>query len=74
VVKLDIDKMLWLDVTNKPEKLLTYLQELVDSKTDDDIPTYEDGKTFKKGWTEALIKKLGENISNTSTTEATQNS
>jgi CRISPR-associated RAMP protein (TIGR02581 family) len=74
VVKLDIDKMLWLDVTNKPEKLLTYLQELVDSKTDDDISTYEDGKTFKKGWTEALIKKLGENISNTSTTEATQNS
>jgi len=74
VVKLDIEKMRWIDVTNNPEKLLTYLQELVDSKTGDDIPTYEDGKTFKKAWTEALIKKLGENISNTSTTEATQNS
>ncbi|XHR84588.1 MAG: CRISPR-associated RAMP protein Csx7 [Gloeotrichia echinulata GP01] len=74
VVKLDIEKMRWIDVTNNPEKLLTYLQELVNSKTGDDIPTYEDGKTFKQGWTEALIKKLRENISNTSTTEATQNS
>ncbi|MEA5565768.1 CRISPR-associated RAMP protein Csx7 [Anabaena sp. UHCC 0399] len=74
VVKLDIEKMRWLDVNNDPEKLLAYLQELVNTNTGEDIPSYEDGKTFKNQWTQALINKLGENISKTPSTEATQNS
>lgn len=74
VVKLEIEKMRWFDVDNDPNKLLTYLKELVNSEGNDNIPSYEDGNTFKKQWTEALINKLSENIANTPTTEATQNS
>ena len=71
VVKLDIDKMWWLDVKNNPEKLLTYLQELVNSKIGDKLPSYQEGKDFKDIWTQALIKHLRDNIPNNSTT-ATQ--
>jgi CRISPR-associated RAMP protein (TIGR02581 family) len=74
VVKLDIDKMHWLDVNNNPKKLLTYLTELVNSEIGEDLPSYEDGKTFKKQWTEALITKLSQNISQTPATEVTENS
>ncbi|BAY39452.1 SSO1426 family CRISPR-associated RAMP protein [Nostoc sp. NIES-2111] len=74
VVKLEIEKMRWFDVENDPNKLLTYLKELVNSDDIDNISSYEDGNTFKKQWTEALINKLSKNIANTSTTEATQNS
>lgn len=70
VVKLDISKMYWLNVNNDPTKLLTYLQELVSSNLGDKRPSYEDGRTFKKQWTKALITKLEENISQTPTTEA----
>ncbi|RAM51042.1 MAG: CRISPR-associated RAMP protein [Hapalosiphonaceae cyanobacterium JJU2] len=55
VVKLEIDKMDWIDVENTPEKLLTYLQELVDPN---EQPTYEDGKKSKQKWTKALIDYL----------------
>ncbi|MBD2137680.1 CRISPR-associated RAMP protein [Anabaena sp. FACHB-1237] len=66
VVRLNIDKMWWLDVNNKPEKLLTYLQELVSSKIGDKLDIYEDAKDFdfKDVWTKALIKHLREKISN----------
>ncbi|WP_373530359.1 CRISPR-associated RAMP protein Csx7 [Nostoc sp.] len=74
VVKLEIEKMRWFDVNNDPEKLLTYLQELVISNTIDDISSYEDGKQFKQDWTYALIKHLRDNINKSSTVEATQNS
>jgi CRISPR/Cas system CSM-associated protein Csm3 (group 7 of RAMP superfamily) len=73
VVKLEIKKMRWFDVENDPNKLLTYLKELLNSESNDNIPSYEDGNTFKKQWTEALINKLRENIANTPTTKATQN-
>lgn len=71
VVQLKIDKMHWFDVNNDPEKLLTYLQELVSSNTIDDISSYEDGKEFKQTWTHALITHLRENVTNNSTIEAT---
>lgn len=74
VVKLEIDKMRWFDVNNDPEKLLTYLQELVSSNTIDDISSYEDGKQFKETWTHALINHLRDNMNKSSTVEATQNS
>lgn len=71
VVKLEIDKMRWFDVNNDPEKLLTYLQELVSSNTIDDISSYKDGKQSKQTWTNALITHLRENVTNNSTVEAT---
>jgi CRISPR-associated RAMP protein (TIGR02581 family) len=61
VVKLDIDKMWWLDVKNNPEKLLTYLQELVNSKTGDKLPSYKDGKESKQKWTQSLVTYLTAN-------------
>ncbi|MBD2690908.1 type III CRISPR-associated RAMP protein Csx7 [Anabaena catenula] len=64
VVKLDIEKMDWLDVNNNPEKLLTYLTELVNSKIGDKLPIYQDANDFKDVWTKALIKRLRENIPN----------
>ncbi|HEY9804241.1 MAG TPA: CRISPR-associated RAMP protein Csx7 [Leptolyngbyaceae cyanobacterium] len=74
VVKLEIEKMRWFDVKDDPNKLLTYLKELVNSDNKDNISSYEDGNTYKNQWTEALINKLSENIANSPTTEATQNS
>jgi CRISPR/Cas system CSM-associated protein Csm3 (group 7 of RAMP superfamily) len=74
VVKLEIEKMRWFDVKNDPNRLLTYLKELVNSENKDNISSYEDGNTYKNKWTKALLDKLSENIGNTSTTEATQNS
>ncbi|TFI54933.1 CRISPR-associated RAMP protein [Mastigocladus laminosus UU774] len=67
VVKLEIDKMDWIDVENAPEKLLTYLQELVSNHTTDPLPSYADGKQFKDIWTHALITHLRENIARHST-------
>lgn len=68
VVKLEIDKMYWLDVNNNPEKLLTYLQELVNSNLGEKLPSYQDGKEFKKKWTQSLITYLTENLPKNSTT------
>ncbi|TBR58418.1 CRISPR-associated RAMP protein [Westiellopsis prolifica IICB1] len=67
VVKLEIDKMNWIDVENNPEKLLTYLQELVSNHTTDHLPSYADGKQFKDIWTHDLITYLRENIARHST-------
>ncbi|MBW4614414.1 MAG: CRISPR-associated RAMP protein [Desmonostoc vinosum HA7617-LM4] len=76
VVKLEIDKMYWLDVNNDPEKLLTYLQELVNSNPGEKLPSHQDVKelTLKEDWTNSLINYLRENKAKTHTTEATQNS
>jgi CRISPR-associated RAMP protein (TIGR02581 family) len=74
VVKLDIEKMYWLNVNNNPEKLLTYLQELVSSNSVDDITSYEDAQQFKQDWTQALINHLRNNINQISTAQPTPNS
>lgn len=74
VVKLNIDKMRWLDVNNNPEKLLTYLQELVSSNPGDDIASYQDAQQFKQSWTKALIHHLRNNINQSSSPEVTPNS
>ncbi|MEH2283542.1 MAG: CRISPR-associated RAMP protein Csx7 [Nostoc sp.] len=73
VVRLEINKMYWLDVNNNPEKLLTYLQELVNSNLGDKLPSYQDGKESKQKWTQSLITYLTENLpKNSSTTTHTQ--
>jgi CRISPR-associated RAMP protein (TIGR02581 family) len=76
VVKLEIDKMYWLDVNNDPNKLLIYLQELVNSNPGDKLPSYQDVKqlSLKQNWTNSLINHLRDNIPKTPTTEATPNS
>ncbi|WP_017741236.1 CRISPR-associated RAMP protein Csx7 [Scytonema hofmannii] len=76
VVKLEIDKMYWLDVNNDPEKLLTYLQELLNSNPGEKLTSYQDVKesSLKQDWTNSLINYLRENKAKTHTTEATQNS
>ncbi|MFN6559466.1 MAG: CRISPR-associated RAMP protein Csx7 [Nostoc sp. ChiSLP01] len=61
VVKLDIDTMTWIDVANNPEKLLKYLQTLVNEDTSD-TSIYEDGKQFKNTWTQYLINHLSDKL------------
>lgn len=63
VVKLELDQMNWIDVNNDPEKLISYLQKLVNNNPD----LYEDGKQLKSSWTEALIHHLRETLSQQST-------
>ncbi len=59
VVKLEIDSMKWIDVSNNPKKLLTYLQKLL---TPNEPDIYEDGKQLKETWTKALIDYLEEKL------------
>ena len=58
VVKLEIGQMNWIDVKDNPEKLISYLQKLVNNNPD----LYEDGKQLKSSWTEALIHHLRQNL------------
>jgi len=67
VVRLDIDKMRWIDVEGDPDKLITYLQALVSGDADKNSP-YEDGKQHKDTWIQALINHLRENIAKSSPT------
>ena len=54
VVKLEIDKMLWVDVENHPKFLLEYLQKLVMG----DETAYEDAADYKHEWVQKLIDRL----------------
>lgn len=63
VVKLEIDQMNWIDVNNNPEKLISYLQKLVNNSPE----IYEDGKQLRSSWTEALIHYLRQNLAQQST-------
>ncbi len=59
VVKLDIQEMQWFDTQNDPKRLLNYLQKLVN----DDKTAYEDAKSYKQEWTQALIDYLTRELS-----------
>jgi CRISPR-associated RAMP protein (TIGR02581 family) len=54
VVKLEIDKMRWIDVEDHPEFLLEYLKKLVMG----DETAYEDAADYKDEWVEKLIDRL----------------
>ncbi|MCC3420375.1 MAG: CRISPR-associated RAMP protein [Microcoleus sp. PH2017_29_MFU_D_A] len=54
VVKLEIDKMRWIDVEDHPEFLLEYLQKLVMG----DETAYEDAADYKDEWVQKLIDRL----------------
>ncbi|MEG3930069.1 CRISPR-associated RAMP protein Csx7 [Microcoleus sp. T2B6] len=57
VVKLEIDKMRWIDVEDHPEFLLEYLKKLVMG----DETAYEDAADYKDDWVQKLIDKLLKN-------------
>lgn len=59
VVRLEIDKMRWFDAEDDPQRLLTYLEKLVN----DDNTAYSDAEYLKQDWTQALIKYLREQMS-----------
>jgi CRISPR-associated RAMP protein (TIGR02581 family) len=54
VVKLEIDKMRWIDVEDHPELLLEYLKKLVMG----DETAYEDAAAYKDEWVQKLIDRL----------------
>jgi CRISPR-associated RAMP protein (TIGR02581 family) len=54
VVKLEIDKMRWVDVEDHPEFLLEYLKKLVRG----DETAYEDAADYKDEWVQKLIDRL----------------
>lgn len=66
VVKLEIDKMRWIDVEDHPEFLLEYLKKLVMG----DETAYEDAADYKDEWVQKLSDKLLKN--NTSQSSPTQ--
>ncbi len=61
VVKLEIDKMLWVDVEGNPKFLLEYLRKLVNN----DETAYEDARDYKDEWVRKLIDYLNKKISET---------
>jgi CRISPR-associated RAMP protein (TIGR02581 family) len=68
VVKLEIDKMRWIDVEDHPEFLLEYLKKLVMG----DETAYEDAADYKDEWVQKLIDRLNNNISQSSPTQTAQ--
>ncbi|WP_445177009.1 type III CRISPR-associated RAMP protein Csx7 [Microcoleus sp.] len=68
VVKLEIDKMRWIDVEGHPEFLLEYLKKLVMG----DETAYEDAADYKDEWVQKLIDRLNNNISQSSPTQTAQ--
>ncbi|HBE17387.1 MAG TPA: CRISPR-associated RAMP protein [Cyanobacteria bacterium UBA11367] len=68
VVKLEIDKMRWVDVEGNPQFLLEYLQKLVR----EDETAYEDAADYKDEWVGKLIEHLNNKISQVSQTQTAQ--
>ncbi|MEG4630700.1 CRISPR-associated RAMP protein Csx7 [Microcoleus sp. AR_TQ3_B6] len=68
VVKLEIDKMRWIDVEDHPEFLLEYLKKLVMG----DETAYEDAADYKDEWVQKLIDRLNNNISQSSPNQTAQ--
>jgi CRISPR-associated RAMP protein (TIGR02581 family) len=60
VVRLDIDQLRWFDVEDDPNRLIDYLKKLVDG----DSTAYVNGQHLKPDWTQALIIKLRETMTN----------
>ncbi|AFZ07302.1 CRISPR-associated protein, Csx7 family [Oscillatoria nigro-viridis PCC 7112] len=68
VVKLEIDKMRWVDVEDHPEFLLEYLKKLVMGEQ----TAYEDAADYKDEWVQKLIDRLNNNISQSSPSQIAQ--
>ncbi|MBD2775417.1 type III CRISPR-associated RAMP protein Csx7 [Iningainema tapete] len=66
VVRLEIDKMRWIDVEDNPQFLLEYLRKLVM----EDETAYEDARDYKDEWVRKLIEHLNNKISPQTTAES----
>ena len=73
VVRLEIEKTQWFDTEDNPERLLTYLQNLVNGEMDSYLCTEERATALRQDWTEALITHLRTKISSQTTAETTAN-
>jgi CRISPR-associated RAMP protein (TIGR02581 family) len=62
VVKLEVEKMRWVDVEDHPEFLLTYLEKLLF----EDETAYEDAADYKDEWVQKLIEYLNRKVSQNS--------
>ncbi|MGG6266271.1 type III CRISPR-associated RAMP protein Csx7 [Leptolyngbya sp. AN03gr2] len=58
VVKLSIDHAWWIDPDEQPERLITYLQRLVDRNLDEYKLSSETLDSYAQDWTEKLIQHL----------------
>ncbi|MEC4985353.1 MAG: CRISPR-associated RAMP protein Csx7 [Oscillatoria sp. PMC 1068.18] len=68
VVRLEVEKMRWVDVEDHPEFLLEYLRKLVQKDPD----AYEDATDYKDHWVQKLIEYLNTKMSEVKTTAAQQ--
>jgi CRISPR-associated RAMP protein (TIGR02581 family) len=69
VVRLEIEKTQWFDTENNPERLLTYLQNLVNGQMDSYLCSEERTAALRQDWTEALIRHLRTKISSNTPTQ-----
>lgn len=70
VVKLEVDQMQWFDTEDDPNRLLTYLQNLVKGEMTTYQCSPERQKALKQDWTDTLITHLRQKVSSLSKTEA----
>jgi CRISPR-associated RAMP protein (TIGR02581 family) len=68
VVRLEVEKMRWVDVEGEPELLLEYLRKLVSA----DETAYTDGKSYKDSWVQKLIEYLNNRMSQSATAIVTE--
>jgi CRISPR-associated RAMP protein (TIGR02581 family) len=69
VVRLELEKTQWFDTEDNPERLLSYLQNLVNGEMDTYLCTKERATVLRQDWTEALINHLTGKITPQSTAE-----
>ncbi len=69
VVRLEIEKTQWFDTENDPERLLTYLQNLVKGEIDSYLCSEERAAALRQDWTEALITHLRTKMSSNTPTQ-----
>lgn len=69
VVRLEIEKTQWFDTENNPERLLTYLQNLVKGEMDSYLCSEEQAAALREDWTEALITHLRTKMSSNTPTQ-----
>lgn len=69
VVKLDINQIHWFDTEDDPNRLITYLQNLIKGEMTTYQCSPERQNALKQDWTDALITHLRQKVSSLSKTE-----
>jgi CRISPR-associated RAMP protein (TIGR02581 family) len=70
VVKLEINQIHWFDTEDDPNRLLTYLQNLIKGEMTTYQCSPERQNALKQDWTDALITHLRQKLSSLSKSEA----